>query len=103
MGIKRLLVANRGEIALRTVRAARSLGIETVLVTSAADRDSLAAKEADRTLVIGPAQAKASYLNAGLILHAALSSGCDALHPGYGFLSERSAFAELCEQEGVTL
>lgn len=101
MGLRRLLVANRGEIALRTVRAARSLGIETVLAASAADRDSLAAKEADRTLVIGPAQAKASYLNPRLLVHAALCSGCDALHPGYGFLSERAGFAEMCEQEGL--
>jgi acetyl-CoA carboxylase biotin carboxylase subunit len=102
MGLKRLLVANRGEIALRIVRAARSLGIETVLAASAADYGSLAAKEADRTVVIGPAQAKLSYLNPGLLLHAALASGCDALHPGYGFLSERAGFAELCENEGLT-
>lgn len=101
MTLRRLLVANRGEIALRIVRAAHALGIDTVLAASAADRESLAAKEAGRTLVIGPAQAKASYLNAPLLVHAAQATGCDAIHPGYGFLSERAEFAELCEKEGI--
>jgi acetyl-CoA carboxylase, biotin carboxylase subunit len=101
MPLTRVLIANRGEIALRIVRAARSLGIETVLAASAADRDSMAAREADRTVVIGPAPARASYLDAGLIVHAAKSTGCDGLHPGYGFLSERRSLAALCEQEGI--
>lgn len=101
MALRRLFVANRGEIALRIVRAAKSLGIETVLAVSAADRDSLAAREADRAVVIGPAPARASYLNANLLVHAALATGCDALHPGYGFLSERAEFAELCETSGI--
>ena len=90
MRIRRVLVANRGEIALRIVRAAKGLGLETVLAASAADRDSLAAREADRVVVLGPAPARASYLDAKLVVHAAKSTGCDALHPGYGFLSERA-------------
>jgi acetyl-CoA carboxylase, biotin carboxylase subunit len=101
MKLRRLLVANRGEIALRIVRAARALGIQTVLAASAADRESLAAQQADRTVVLGPAPARASYLDARLIVHAALATGCDAVHPGYGFLSERAEFAQLCEDNGV--
>jgi len=101
MPLRRILIANRGEIALRIVRAARALGIETVLAASAIDRDSMAAREADRTLVIGAAPARASYLNANLLVHAAEGAGCDSLHPGYGFLSERASLAELCEQEGL--
>jgi len=101
MPIKRLLVANRGEIAVRIVRAAKAKGIETVLAVSAADRDSMAAREADRAVVIGPAAARDSYLNGDMLIHAALSTGCDAVHPGYGFLSERAAFAEKCENAGL--
>ena len=101
MPLRRILVANRGEIALRIVRAARSLGMETVLAASVADRDSIAAREADRMVVIGPAAARASYLDARLMVHAAKATGCDGLHPGYGFLSERSSLAALCEQEGI--
>jgi len=99
--LKRLLVANRGEIALRIVRAARARGIETVLAASAADANSLAAAEADRTVVIGPAPAKASYLVAEILVHAAKATGCDSVHPGFGFLSERASFAQLCEEEGL--
>ncbi len=101
MALKRLLVANRGEIALRIVRAARQLGIETVLAASQADRDSLAAQEADRIVVLGPAGAAQSYLNMKLLVHAALGCGCDALHPGYGFLSERAEFARLCAEHDI--
>ena len=101
MMLRRLLVANRGEIALRIVRAARARGIETVLAASAADRDSQAAEEADRIVVIGPPPARSSYLDGRLLVHAALSTGCDAVHPGYGFLSERASFAEECEKEGL--
>ena len=101
MRIRRVLVANRGEIALRIVRAAKSLGLETVLAASAADRDSLAAREAERILVLGPPPARKSYLDADLVMHAAKATGCDALHPGYGFLSERAALAKLCEDHGV--
>jgi acetyl-CoA carboxylase biotin carboxylase subunit len=101
MALRRILVANRGEIALRIVRAARGLGIETVLAASAADRDSMAAREADRVVVIGPPAARDSYLNPRLIVHAATATGCDGLHPGYGFLSERQSLAVLCGEAGV--
>jgi acetyl-CoA carboxylase biotin carboxylase subunit len=101
MPLRRILIANRGEIALRIVRAARALGIESVVAASAADRDGMAAREADRAVVIGPAPARASYLDARLVVHAAEGTGCDGLHPGYGFLSERASLAELCEQEGI--
>ncbi len=101
MALRRVLISNRGEIALRVARAARSLGLETVLAASAADRDSLAAREADRVVILGPAPARASYLNAELVIHAAKATGCDALHPGYGFLSERASLARLCEENGI--
>lgn len=100
--INRLFIANRGEIALRVVRAARALGIESVLAVSAADRESMAAEEADKVVVVGPAPARQSYLHGAGLVHAAKASGCDALHPGYGFLSERASFAKLCEEEGIT-
>ncbi|MBP8275505.1 MAG: ATP-grasp domain-containing protein [Propionivibrio sp.] len=100
--IHRLFIANRGEIALRSVRAARALGIKSVLAVSAADRESLAAEEADKVVVVGPAPARQSYLHGAGLVHAAKASGCDALHPGYGFLSERASFARLCEEEGIT-
>ena len=99
--IKRVLVANRGEIALRVIRACWSLGIETVLAASEADRSSLPARVADRSLCIGPAPATASYLRVGTIVEAALGSGCDAIHPGYGFLSEQPDLADACEANGL--
>src|SRR5260370_20038229 len=83
----RLLIANRGEIAVRIVRAAHSLGIETVLAASAADCGSLAAQESDRTVVLGAAPARGSYLNAPRIMHAAFSTACSSFHPVHGFLS----------------
>lgn len=98
---ERVFVANRGEIALRTIRAAQALGMEAVLGVSMADRQSLGARTADRTVVLGPAPARDSYLNARLIVHAAVGTGCTLLHPGYGFLSERAELAELCAQEGI--
>lgn len=101
MSLRRLLVANRGEIALRIVRAARARGIETVLAASAADRASQAATEADQVVVIGPPPARCSYLDGRLLVHAAISTGCDAVHPGYGFLSERASFAQTCEEHGL--
>src|SRR5690606_9298170 len=101
MTIRRILIANRGEIAVRVIRTCRELGIETVLAASVADRESMGAKLADRTLCIGPAASSESYLRIETIVQAALSSGCDAIHPGYGFLSERAALAQLCEDEGV--
>lgn len=101
MGINRLFVANRGEIALRILRSAKKLGIETVLGVSAADRDGLPAQMADRAVVLGPAQATKSYLDVNLVLHAAKATGCDALHPGYGFLSEKPELSQKCEDEGI--
>jgi acetyl-CoA carboxylase biotin carboxylase subunit len=101
MSIKRVLVANRGEIAVRIIRAAHALGIEAVQVVSAADRDSAAARLADRVIVLGPASSKLSYLDANLVVHAARMSGCDALHPGYGFLSERAQLPRLCAAHGI--
>ncbi|MEM1187147.1 MAG: biotin carboxylase N-terminal domain-containing protein [Pseudomonadota bacterium] len=101
MAIQRLFVANRGEIAVRIIRAAHALGMETVLGASAADRYSLAARMAQRTVVVGAAEPARSYLDERLIVQAALGSGCDGLHPGYGFLSERPALARLCEENDI--
>lgn len=101
MTIRRALIANRGEIAVRVIRAAHALGIEAVQVVSSADVESAAAKLADQTVVIGPAPSKQSYLNARMIVHAAKATGCDALHPGYGFLSERAELARLCADNGI--
>lgn len=101
MAKHRVFVANRGEIALRIVRAAQDLGMEAVVGVSDADRDSQAAREADRFVVLGPGPAAKSYLDAKVVVQAALSTGCDMLHPGYGFLSERPELARLCEEHGV--
>ena len=101
MSIGRILIANRGEIAVRIARSCRELGIETVLAVSEADRDSLPARLVTRVVCIGPAHASASYLQPEALVQAALGTGCDALHPGYGFLSERAGFARLCEQHGI--
>ena len=101
--LRRIFIANRGEIALRVIRTCRRLGIETVLGVSAADRDSLPARSADRTLCLGPGRPGDSYLKVETVVHAAQASGCEAIHPGYGFLSERPALARLCEEEGVIL
>ena len=101
MTIKRLFIANRGEIAVRILRTARELGIETVLGASAADRETLGAEMADRVVILGPPAAAKSYLDVCLIVHAAKASGCDALHPGYGFLSEKPALSRLCEENGI--
>lgn len=102
MPIRRLLVANRGEIAVRVLRAARELGLQTVAVHSDADRESLAVKMADIVVPIGPPQAAKSYLNVDALMKAALDSGADAVHPGYGFLSENAAFAKKVEAAGLT-
>lgn len=101
MTIKKILVANRGEIALRVIRTCQRLGIETVLASSEADMESLPAKQADRTLCIGPARSTDSYLKMETLVEAAIGVKADAVHPGYGFLSERSAFARNCEEHGV--
>ena len=101
MPLRRLFVANRGEIAVRVLRSARAMGIETVLGVSAADRDTLGARIADRAVVLGPAPSARSYLDARLVVHAAKATGCDALHPGYGFLSEKPELARLCDEAGI--
>ena len=101
MALSRVFVANRGEIAVRVVRACRARGLESVVGVSDADRDSLAAALADRAVVLGPAPARDSYLDTNLVVHAAKATGCDALHPGYGFLSESPVLARLCEREGI--
>jgi len=100
--IKRVFVANRGEIALRIVNACEALGIETVVGTSEADRDGLAARRADRAVCIGPAPAAQSYLRDDLVVQAALGTGCDAIHPGYGFLSESPKLASRAREHGLT-
>jgi oxaloacetate decarboxylase alpha subunit len=99
--VKRVLIANRGEIAVRVIRACRRLGLETVAVHSEADRQSRAATLADRAVCIGPAPAGASYLNASAILASARGTGADALHPGYGFLAENGDFAAACRDAGL--
>ncbi len=99
--LRRILVANRGEIALRIIRACRELNIETIAVYSEADRDSLHTKWADTAVCIGPAASRKSYLNAQNILAAAITHGADAIHPGYGYLSEIPLFAEICEAHNL--
>ncbi len=100
--IRRLFIANRGEIAVRILRTARDLGIQTVLGTSEIDRTSLPARLADRAVCLGPSPARDSYLKVETVVQAALGTGCDALHPGYGFLSENRALAEACIRAGIT-
>jgi acetyl-CoA carboxylase biotin carboxylase subunit len=98
----KVLIANRGEIAVRIVRACHELGVRTVVAYSEADHNSLAVRIANEAVCIGPAQASRSYLNAPALISAALISGCDAIHPGYGFLSENPYFAEIVQQCGLT-
>ncbi len=100
-GISRVLIANRGEIAVRILRACFDEGLETVLVVSDADRGSLAAQLADRRVCIGPPSATESYLDIGRLMTAAMGTGCDALHPGYGFVSERAELSEACAEAGI--
>ncbi|HBV96838.1 MAG: acetyl-CoA carboxylase [Peptococcaceae bacterium BICA1-7] len=99
---KKILIANRGEIALRIIRACREMGIQSVAVYSEADRDSLHVKYADHSVCIGPALPSESYLSIRNIISAALVTGSDAIHPGYGFLSENAGFARLVEEKGLT-
>ena len=96
MSVTRVLVANRGEIAVRVIRACQNLGIDTVAAVSDADRESMAAHMANRAVCIGPARSTDSYLKVENLIAAAQGTGCDALHPGYGFLSERAALAQAC-------
>lgn len=100
--IKKVLIANRGEIAVRIIRACREMGIETVAVYSEADREALHTQLADEAVCIGPAPSSQSYLSMENIISATIVSGADAVHPGFGFLSENSRFAELCEQCHIT-
>lgn len=99
--IRRVFVANRGEIAVRVIRACREVGIESVLGVSEADRESLGARLADRTVCLGPAPSSRSYLRADLLVEAARGTGCQAVHPGYGFLSERAVFQRTCAEAGL--
>ncbi|MDF2586592.1 MAG: acetyl-CoA carboxylase, biotin carboxylase [Anaerocolumna sp.] len=100
--IKKVLIANRGEIAVRIIRACREMGINTVAICSDIDKDALHAQLADETVCIGPASSKDSYLRMDRILSATLATGADAIHPGFGFLSENSKFAALCKKCNIT-
>ncbi|MGB9742256.1 MAG: acetyl-CoA carboxylase biotin carboxylase subunit [candidate division WOR-3 bacterium] len=99
--VKKVLIANRGEIALRIVRACRDMGIKSVVAYSEVDRDSMPVALADESVCIGPANAQLSYLNASRVISAAVVKGCDAIHPGYGFLSENADFAEAVGESGL--
>ncbi|MGH8967766.1 MAG: biotin carboxylase N-terminal domain-containing protein, partial [Actinomycetes bacterium] len=98
----KMLIANRGEIALRIARACRELGIGIVAVYSTADKDAPVVRMADESVHIGPAASKESYLHIPNIMEAALGTGAEAIHPGYGFLSEDPDFAEICVKEGIS-
>ena len=99
--LKKILIANRGEIAVRIIRACRELGIRTVAVYSEIDKNSLHKELADEAVCIGPAPSNKSYLNVKAIIEAACLTGCDGIHPGYGFLSENSSFAKICDEIGI--
>jgi acetyl-CoA carboxylase biotin carboxylase subunit len=96
MMFNKIMIANRGEIAVRILRACRDLGVPAVVAFSEADRETLAVRMADEAICIGPAEARKSYLNQPAVVSAAIIAGCDAIHPGYGFLSEDAGFAEVC-------
>src|SRR5579859_3068275 len=99
--IEKLLIANRGEIAVRVIRAAREMGVRTVAVYSDADRNSMFTALADESVALGPPEPGLSYLDIDKILGVAKATGVQAIHPGYGFLSERAEFAEACEGAGI--
>ncbi|MFN9496009.1 MAG: biotin carboxylase N-terminal domain-containing protein, partial [Bacteroidota bacterium] len=98
---KKILIANRGEIALRIIRTCREMGIKTVAVYSTADRDSLHVKFADEAVCIGPPASSESYLNMAKIMSACEITNANAIHPGYGFLAENEKFAEICREYGI--
>src|ERR1700754_4014766 len=99
---KKVLIANRGEIALRIIRACKEMGIQSVVVHSTADANAMAVRLADKSVCIGPPAARESYLNIPAILSAASLTGADAIHPGIGFLSENEQFASMVEEHGFT-
>ena len=98
---QKILIANRGEIAIRVISACKEMGIKTVAVYSEADRHSLHARFADEAICIGPAKSSRSYLDIPAVISAAEITNVDAIHPGYGFLSENPDFAEVCETSGI--
>ena len=98
---KKILIANRGEIALRIIRTCREMGIKTIAVYSTADKESLHVKFADEAVCIGPPPSKDSYLNIPNIISAAEITNADAIHPGYGFLSENAKFSKICKEHGI--
>ncbi|CTQ58492.1 Biotin carboxylase [Roseibium album] len=102
MSLSKILIANRGEIAVRIIRAAKELGLKTVQVYSSADETSLAVQMADEAVEIGPPAAKKSYLDIDAVLKAARETGADAIHPGYGFLAENAEFADAVAAAGIT-
>ena len=99
---KKVLVANRGEVAVRIIRVLREMGISSVAIYSSADKQALHTELADEAICIGPAKTLDSYGNPVAVISAALQMNCDAIHPGYGFLSEKSEFVDLCEEVGLT-
>lgn len=99
--MKRILIANRGEIAVRIIRACREMNIKTVAVYSDIDKDSMHTRLADQAICIGPAVSNKSYLNFKNIIEAASITGADSIHPGFGFLSENSKFAKICEESNI--
>ena len=100
--MEKILIANRGEIALRVMRSAREMGIKTVAVFSEADRNALHVRYADEAVCIGPAPSAQSYLSGEKIIEACLKTGAQGIHPGYGFLSENAEFAKACAEAGIT-